>query len=114
MKTILTKNDLLKESELRSNPITIRVDEFTPNGAKEFAAKMEAAHNTGQPVIPIVIDSYGGQVYSLMAMIAQIKSAEKPIATIIEGKAMSCGGSIINFWSKGFEVYGSQRNCHDS
>ena len=62
---------------------------------------MSQAHNTGQPVIPIVIDSYGGQVYSLMAMIAAIKSAEIPIATIVVGKAMSCGAVLATFGEEG-------------
>ena len=101
MKIFFKKSNLLKESELYRYPITIRVDEFTPKGAKEFASKMEAAHNTGQPVIPIVVDSYGGQVYSLMAMIAQIQNADKPVATIIEGKAMSCGAILSTFGEKG-------------
>ena len=62
---------------------------------------MSDAHNTGQPVIPIVIDSYGGQVYSLMAMISEIEHAELPVATIVEGKAMSCGAILFSFGAKG-------------
>ena len=70
---------LLKEYELRRNPVIIRVNEFTEKSAKEFSQKIAMAHNTGQKVIPIIIDSYGGQVYSLMSMIAEIKSASLPI-----------------------------------
>ena len=62
---------------------------------------MSDAHNTGQPVIPIVIDSYGGQVYSLMAMISEIEHSELPIATIVEGKAMSCGAVLLSFGEQG-------------
>ena len=32
------------------------------------------AQNTGQSIIPIVIDSYGGEVYSLLKMIDMIKA----------------------------------------
>ena len=98
---IIKRSHLLKEAELRNLPVVIRVEEFTPKGAKEFAEKMELARNTGQPVIPIIIDSYGGQVYSLMAMIAQIRNAKIPVATIIEGKAMSCGAILSTFGEKG-------------
>ena len=98
---VVKRSSLLKDAELRHSPIIIRVEEFTPKGAKEFAEKIELAQNTGQPVIPIVIDSYGGQVYSLMAMIAQIKNSKTPIATIIEGKAMSCGAILSTFGEKG-------------
>ena len=85
----------IKELELKSSPVIIRVNEFTEESAKEFANKMAAAHNTGQKVIPIIIDSYGGQVYSLMSMIGSINSSELPVATIIEGKAMSCGAILF-------------------
>ena len=62
---------------------------------------MALAHSTGQKVIPIVIDSYGGQVYSLMSMISAIESADVPVATIVEGKAMSCGAVLLSFGEHG-------------
>ena len=71
---------LIKEVEVRRAPIIVRVNKFDEESADKFTKLVGEAHNTGQPVIPIVIDSYGGQVYSLMAMIAAIKSAELPIA----------------------------------
>jgi ATP-dependent Clp protease protease subunit len=92
---------LIRELELKHNPIIIRVNKFDEDSAKEFSMKMALAHNTGQKVIPIVIDSYGGQVYSLMSMISNIKSSEIPIATIIEGKAMSCGAILFSFGEDG-------------
>ena len=92
---------LIKEVELRRQPVMIRVNKFDEKSAAEFSHKMAAAHNTGQKVIPIIIDSYGGQVYSLMSMIAAIESAEIPIATIVEGKAMSCGAVLLSFGEQG-------------
>ena len=92
---------LIRELELKHNPIIIRVNKFDEESAKDFSAKIALAHNTGQKVIPIVIDSYGGQVYSLMSMIGNIKAAELPIATIIEGKAMSCGAILFSFGEDG-------------
>ena len=75
----------------------IRVNKFDEKSAKEFQEQIAQAHNTGQKIIPVVIDSYGGQVYSLMAMISAIKHAEIPVATIVEGKAMSCGAILFSF-----------------
>ena len=92
---------LIKEIELRRQPIIIRVNKFDDKAAAEFAAKIAAAHSTGQKVIPVIIDSYGGQVYSLMSMISAIKSSELPIATIVEGKAMSCGAVLLTFGEDG-------------
>ena len=92
---------LIKEVELRKPPVIIRVNKFDEDSAKKFSLDMAAAHNSGQKIIPVVIDSYGGQVYSLMAMIAAIRASEKPIATIIEGKAMSCGAVLFSFGEEG-------------
>ncbi len=92
---------LIKEVELRKPPIIIRVNRFDEKSANEFSHKMALAHSTGQKVIPVVIDSYGGQVYSLMSMIAAIKSSDLPVATIVEGKAMSCGAVLLTFGEQG-------------
>ena len=86
---------------MRRAQVIIRVNKFDEESAEKFIKLVGEAHNTGQPVIPIVIDSYGGQVYSLMAMIAAIKSAELPISTIVEGKAMSCGAVLATFGDEG-------------
>jgi len=92
---------LVKEFELRKNPVIIRVNKFDEESAKKFSDQVAQAHNTGQKVIPVVIDSYGGQVYSLMSMIGAIKHSELPVATIVEGKAMSCGAVLFSFGTDG-------------
>lgn len=102
MKLKTTVSPLIKEIELRKMPVIIRVNKFDEDAAKKFDDEMAKAHNTGQEIIPIVIDSYGGQVYSLMAMISSIKHAERPIATIVEGKAMSCGAILFSFGKEGY------------
>ena len=92
---------LIKEFELRNSPIIVRVNKFNEDSAKEFSNQIAQAHNTGQTVIPVVIDSYGGQVYSLMSMIAAIRDSELPVATIVEGKAMSCGAVLLTCGEEG-------------
>ena len=91
----------IKELELRHNPVIIRVNKFDEQSAEEFSVKMAMAHNTGQSIIPVVIDSYGGQVYSLMSMISAIRNSEIPVATIVEGKAMSCGVILFSCGHEG-------------
>ena len=91
----------IKSVELRSNPVIIRVNKFDEKSSKEFADEIAKANNTGQSIIPVIIDSYGGQVYSLMSMIASIKSSELPVATIVEGKAMSCGVVLFSCGTEG-------------
>ena len=101
MKWTTQVSSLIKEFELRKNPVIIRVNKFDEEAAKKFQNEIALAHNTGQKIIPVIIDSYGGQVYSLMAMISAIKHAELPVATIVEGKAMSCGAILFSFGSSG-------------
>ena len=89
---------LLKEPKLIDDlPVIIRVNKFDEASAKSFSALMTKAQNTGQPVVPVIIDSYGGQVYSLMSMISDIQHSRIPVATIVQGKAMSCGAILFSF-----------------
>ena len=101
MKWVSTVSPLIKEVELKKNPVIIRVNDFNEEAAKKFQNEVAAAHNTGQDVIPIVIDSYGGEVYSLMAMISALKNSDLKVATIVEGKAMSCGAILFSFGDEG-------------
>jgi ATP-dependent Clp endopeptidase proteolytic subunit ClpP len=101
MKHKVTISPLIKTIELRKSPVIIRVNKFNEESAKTFALDMAQAHSTGQDIIPVVIDSYGGEVYSLMSMIAAIRDAELPVATIVEGKAMSCGAVLFSFGEDG-------------
>ncbi len=93
---------IIKEMELKNSPVIIRVNKFNEESARDFSNKMSLAHNTGQKVIPVVIDSYGGQVYSLMSMISTIRNSELPVATIVEGKAMSCGVILFSCGTPGY------------
>jgi ATP-dependent Clp protease protease subunit len=92
---------LVKEIELKQDPVVITVNEFTEESANEFSILISSAQNTGQKVIPVIIDSYGGQAYSLLSMIGTIKSSKIPVATIVKGKAMSCGAILSSFGEEG-------------
>ena len=99
MNIIYTPSALLKEVKFRSEslPVVIRVNKFDEKAAEEFSKSVARAQNTGQPVLPIIIDSYGGQVYSLMSMISDIQHSRLQVATIVQGKAMSCGAILFSF-----------------
>ena len=102
MHILKTFSPLLKEPSLIDDlPVVARITKFDEPTAKAFSSIVSKAQNTGQPVLPIIIDSYGGQVYSLMSMISNIKHSRIPIATIIEGKAMSCGAILFSFGHEG-------------
>lgn len=92
----------IKDIDLHSPPVIIRVNDFDEASANEFNILMTKAQTTGQKVVPVVIDSYGGQVYSLMSMISSIKSSKIPVATIVQGKAMSCGAILFSCGTEGY------------
>ena len=56
---------------------------------------MIEAIQSKEPIIPIVIDSYGGSVYALLHMIDAILVAPVPVATICIGKCMSAGALLL-------------------
>ena len=84
----------------------VRVNKFDEESVKFLSTSVSTAHQTGQTVIPIVIDSYGGDVYSLFAMVDILRSSKLTIATIVEGKAFSCGAVLFTCGSKGFRFMG--------
>lgn len=90
-----------KIEELVDLPAVVVVNEFDEKAAKEFRSDFARASNTGQKIIPVVIDSYGGQVYSLLSMVAVIKQSTIPVATIGTGKMMSCGAVLFTCGAEG-------------
>lgn len=104
MKIEVTKDPTILglPSALVKLPVIVRVVDFDSTGVKTFSKEMAEAHDSGQPVIPIVISSYGGEVYSLLSMISEIQNARVPVATVLEGHAMSCGAILFSFGSWGY------------
>ena len=92
---------LIKTIELRRDPVIVVVNEFTEEAASEFGSAISHAQNTGQKAIPVIIDSYGGEVYALLSMISSIRASSIPVATIVKGKAMSCGAILSSFGEEG-------------
>ena len=84
--------------------------DFDEGSAKEFRKnfrEQEAkAITLGQEVLPVIIDSYGGQVYSLLSMVDVINACPLKVATIVEGKAMSCGAILFSCGHEGLRFVG--------
>jgi ATP-dependent Clp protease, protease subunit len=96
MKNILKIDPLIKITDkIIDLPIVIRVTKFDTESAAAFSEQMSKAHNTNQQIIPIIVDSYGGEVYALLSMISDINNSKIPVATIATGKAMSCGAVLL-------------------
>lgn len=84
----------------------ILVNEFTEFGLKNFKIDFDDLNMSHLPIIPVIIDSYGGEVYSLLGMLDIITTATKPVATIAVGKAMSCGSILLACGSPGLRFVG--------
>jgi ATP-dependent Clp protease protease subunit len=95
--------------EILNYPTAIYVNEFTEDSLKGFAEQWSQAQNSDQDVIPIIIDSFGGVVYSLFGMIDIIKKSDRPVATICIGKAMSCGAGLLCAGTEGYR-YASENS----
>lgn len=105
MKKIFHIDPLLKTKSpdiLVREPIVIYVSEIDDESVQDFDEEMSEAHNTGQPVIPVVINCEGGSVYGLMAMISAIEAAEIPVATIVTGTAMSAATILLSCGTEGY------------
>lgn len=105
MKTIvkfdprLTIDDLEDVLQL---PVVIRVNDFDDKDVEDFEEDISEAHQTGQPIIPILIDSYGGSGYGLLSMLSAIDHSDLPVATIVTGKAMSAGAMLFAYGDEGY------------
>lgn len=81
----------------------IHVNRFNEESARDFYKSFrELQSNDAVKVIPIIIDSYGGNVHALLSMLDLIKDSHKPVATIAMGKAMSCGAILLAAGTKGY------------
>lgn len=112
----------LKADCLATSPVIVRVNDFTDDALKSFAKDFQSAMAARQQIIPVVIDSFGGQVYSLFGMADTIRSAQRQgftVATYCASKAMSCGAALFSCGNEGYRFisrYGTimvhqVRNC---
>lgn len=86
-------------------PTVIEVNEFDADGVRSFERSISQAMQGDQKVIPVVIDSFGGDVYSLFRMVDLIRVAQGRglvVATVATGKAMSCGAVLLAAGTEGF------------
>lgn len=84
-----------------ATPKILIVNSFDEDAAKSFLQGFINAINTGQSILPVIVDSYGGEIYSLLKMIDVINDSKIPVATVAMGKAMSCGAILLACGSKG-------------
>ena len=97
----IDKNIRSKLSDLGIETPLIRLNKaFDYEMVEHFNEEFNKALSLSPKVIPVVIDSYGGEVYCLLELISLFQSSPVPIATICNGKAMSCGAMLFMFGHK--------------
>jgi len=87
------------------NVIYINGD-FTEEVSKAFYDEFDSALASNQEIIPIVINSYGGDPYTLLSMVDLINSVDVTIATIGIGKVMSAGAFLLSCGDEGYRFAG--------
>jgi ATP-dependent Clp protease protease subunit len=105
MKVLYNVDKLILErdyEDLLEQPVVINVTDFDESSAEKFSKEISKAHRTGQPIIPVMINSPGGEVYSCFSMISDMKNSRLPVATIAVGHAMSCGAVLLACGTKGY------------
>lgn len=94
--TTLRLNENIKQVEFKRDPISISVlGEINDELAHEFVEQLTLAQNTGQSIVPILIHSIGGCVYSLFYMINAIRACKIKVATIVGGIAASAAACLF-------------------
>jgi len=111
---IKTDNRLKKDSLVDDKkPLIITINNFDEEDLMYFREEMEKAVSNDQPLIPIIVDSYGGAVYQLKGMVSIIRNIESMghiVATFTDTKAMSCGQFLVGFGTLGYR-YASPTSC---
>lgn len=107
----MSKNNIEEEgidiSELLSGLRTNRdsnyilVNEFCERASAAFREDFFRLEQSDLSIIPIFIDSYGGDIYSLMSMLSLIHSSKKNVATICDSKAFSAGAILLSSGTPG-------------
>ena len=99
----------IKYKDVENNftlPVTVKViGDFNEDSATRLYDDCDKALKTGQKILPIFIDSYGGHVDSLVGMLDYFQSFRDngvEIVTIACGKAMSCGAMLFAMGDKRF------------
>jgi ATP-dependent Clp protease protease subunit len=87
-----------RDGTVVNKPIEIHVTHFHPQAVRQFQEDLDNACGTGQPVVPLLIDSWGGSVHGLITMLDHIDSVRQQIgiATVAQGRCMSAGLDLLS------------------
>lgn len=80
----------------------IYINNFDEDPFKKFYEEFTEAESKKQNLIPIIIDSFGGYIYSALAMNDMIRATGVTVSTFGVSKAMSCGSFLLAAGTPGY------------
>lgn len=91
------------------DPVIMYVGIITDKTCKEFHKLTQKALKNDQKYFPLLINSVGGDVYSLFELISQIRVIEQemPIVTSVAGSAFSAAAILAALGTKGYRYISS-------
>jgi ATP-dependent protease ClpP protease subunit len=92
-----------------NQPRSFYLTEFSPNSVRALSLRVNEAIQMEQVIFPIHIESMGGDIASLKAMLSILTSARSKglqIATITAGEAASAGAFMFCFGNEGLRFMG--------
>ena len=88
---------------LRQPFVTVTLTgEVNADMAKTCAEQVDEAVACGQPIIPVLINSHGGDLHDALHIIDRLGTAHVPVATIVTGQAYSAAALIFSAGSEGY------------
>tara|TARA_B110000090_G_scaffold159076_2_gene175230 strand:- start:7202 stop:7870 length:669 start_codon:yes stop_codon:yes gene_type:complete len=91
--------------EFNYEPIVIHVrGEIDDDMISDFSDNMQQAARSPQTIVPIVIQSNGGDVYTLMHMLAMVETLKKTkkVATVCMGQCFSAAAVLFTEGTDGY------------
>jgi ATP-dependent protease ClpP protease subunit len=92
----------VKSYDLYEDPVIARVNAFDDESAGSFREKVRDANETGQPILPVVVSSYGGNLDACVQMHGAIRQSDIPVLTYTPDRAYSCGFALMAFGTPGY------------
>lgn len=98
MYEVVVHSKCCEEVKLPEANLFVVVSDIKSDTLKDFMEQCQKIIKTGQPFLPIVVDSYGGQVYTLLGMVDFLNQcrAKVKVVTVCESKAMSAGALLFS------------------
>lgn len=90
-------------------PKSFFLTDFSPQVVRSLNCRINEAIDLGQAIFPIHIESLGGDIASLKAVLSILSSARKKglkIATVTAGEAASAGAFVFCFGDEGLRFMG--------